>query len=410
MSSPATGTEHHKILIVGGGTAGITVAARLIRAGAPDIAADDIAVVEPSSQHYYQPLFTLVGGGRAPQSVTVRPEASVMPKGVRWVREAAVAVDPREQVVTTEQGRVLGYDYLIMAPGIQLDYGKVPGLTEALGRGGVSSNYRFDLTPRTWELIRDLRGGTAVFTMPAGPIKCAGAPQKIAYLAADWWRSQGVLDKTRVILVLPTAVMFSQPDWAKVLEGIAAGYGIEVRRESQLAEVDGDAGRAVILDTKAGTKEAIDFDLLHATPPQSAPDWIKGSPLADPASPFGYVQVDKYVLQSPDWPGVFSLGDASNLPTSKTGAAVRKQAPVLVANLLAAMRGEEPVARYDGYTSCPLVTSRNRMLLAEFDYDLRPRPSFPLINTMKPRYDMWLLKRYGLPAMYWKLMLHGRIS
>jgi sulfide:quinone oxidoreductase len=166
-----------------------------------------------------------------------------MPKGVRWIREAAVAADPDAQTVTTEPGRVVGYDYLVMAPGIQLDFGKVPGLTETLGKNGVSSNYRYDLTPRTWEFIRDLRGGTAIFTMPAGPIKCAGAPQKIAYLAADWWRSQRVLDKTRIILVLPTAVTFSQPDWARVLEGIAAGYGIEVRRESQLTEIDGEARR-----------------------------------------------------------------------------------------------------------------------------------------------------------------------
>jgi len=404
MNTSAPAAEHHKILIVGGGTAGITVAARLSRAGETDV-----ALVEPSSQHYYQPLFTLVGGGRAPQSATVRPEASVLPRGVRWIREAAVAADPQEQAVTTGEGRVLRYDYLIMAPGIQLDYGKIPGLPEALGRRGVSSNYRFDLTPRTWEFIRGLRGGTALFTMPPGPIKCAGAPQKIAYLAADWWRSQGVLDKTRVILVLPTGAMFSQPGWAKVLEGIAAGYGIEVRRESQLAEVDGDSKRAVIVDAKSGTKEAIDYDLLHATPPQSAPDWVKNSPLADEASPFGYVKVDKYTLQSPDWPNVFSLGDASSLPTSKTGAAVRKQAPVLVTNLLAQLRGQTPAARYDGYTSCPLVTARNRMLLAEFDYDLKPRPSFPLINTMKPRYDMWLLKRYGLPVMYWHLMLRGRV-
>jgi sulfide:quinone oxidoreductase len=241
---------------------GITTAARLIRAGE-----HDIAIIEPSSQHYYQPLFTVVGGGRAPQSVTVRPEADVMPKGVRWIREPAIAADPDAQTVTTGPGRVVGYDYLVMAPGIQLDFGKVPGLTETLGENGVSSNYRFDLTPRTWEFIRDLRGGTAIFTMPAGPIKCAGAPQKISYLAADWWRSQRVLDKTRIILVLPTAVMFSQPDWARVLEGIAAGYGIEVRRESQLTDVNGEAGRAVIADTKAGTKETIDFYLLHAVPP-----------------------------------------------------------------------------------------------------------------------------------------------
>jgi sulfide:quinone oxidoreductase len=294
-----------------------------------------------------------------------------------------------------------------MAPGIQLDFDKVAGLTEALGRRGVSSNYRFDLAPRTWEFIRDLRGGTALFTMPAGPIKCAGAPQKIAYLAADWWRSRGVLDRTRVILVLPTAAMFSQPDWAKVLEGVAAGYGIEVRKESQLVEVDGDSNRAVIADSEAGTKETIEYDILHATPPQSAPDWVKPTPLADPASPFGYVRVDKHTLQSPNWPNVFALGDASSLPTSKTGAAIRKQAPILVANLLAAMRGQPLTGRYNGYTSCPLVTSRNRMLLAEFDYDLKRTPTLPLINTLKPRYDMWLLKRYGLPAMYWNLIVKG---
>ena len=403
MSAPVQ--ARHKVLIVGGGSAGITVAARLRRAGVTDV-----AVIEPSGSHYYQPLFTVVGGGRAPASATVRPEASVMPKGVIWVRDAAVGVDPDAQAVATESGGAVGYDYLVVAPGIQLDFGKVPGLTETLGQRGVSSNYRPDLPPRTWEFIRDLRGGTALFTMPAGPIKCAGAPQKIAYLAADWWRSQGVLDRTRVILVLPTAAMFSQPDWAKVLEGIAAGYGIEVRKESQLTEVDGEAKRAVISDTKAGTKETIDYDILHAVPPQSAPDWLKATPLADPASPFGYARVDKYTLQSPDWPNVFALGDASNLPTSKTGAAVRKQAVVLVANLLAAMNARPLPARYNGYTSCPLVTSRNRMLLAEFDYDLKRTPTFPFINTLKPRYDMWLLKRYGLPALYWHLMLPGRLS
>jgi sulfide:quinone oxidoreductase len=403
MSAPDQ--ARHKVLIIGGGTAGITVAARLRRAGVTDI-----AVIEPSSSHYYQPLFTVVGGGRAPASATVRPEASVMPTGVVWVHDAAVGIDPDGQTVTTESGRVVGYDHLVVAPGIQLDFGKIPGLTETLGERGVSSNYRPDLPPRTWEFIRDLHGGTALFTMPAGPIKCAGAPQKIAYLAADWWRSQGVLGRTRVILVLPTAAMFSQPDWAKVLEGIAAGYGIEVRKESQLTEVDGDSKRAVIADTKAGTKETIGYDILHATPPQSAPDWLKATPLADPATPFGYARVDKYTLQSPDWPNVFALGDASNLPTSKTGAAARKQAVVLVTNLLAAMNDRPLPARYNGYTSCPLVTSRNRMLLAEFDYDLKRTPTFPFINTLKPRYDMWLLKRYGLPALYWNVMLKGRLD
>jgi sulfide:quinone oxidoreductase len=396
-------TSRHQVVVIGGGSAGITVAARLRRAGLRDI-----AIIEPSDQHYYQPLWTLVGGGRAPAAATVRPEASVMPKDVTWVRAGAVDVDPEAATVSTNDGRTIGYEYLVVAPGLQLDFDKVPGLTETLGRNQVSSNYRFDLAPRTWDFIRDTTGGTALFTMPPGPIKCAGAPQKIAYLAADWWRRQGRGDDIRIILVLPTPAMFSQPDWAKVLEGIAAGYGIEVRRESQLVEVNGEVRQAVVLDNKTGTKESIDYTMLHAVPPQSAPDWVKHTALADPASPFGYVKVDQYTLQSPDWPNVFALGDVANLPTSKTGAAIRKQAPVLVANLLATHRGEQPSARYDGYTSCPLVTAHNRMLLAEFDYQLKPTPTIPLVNTMKPRYDMYLLKRYGLPALYWHGMLRGR--
>ena len=402
MNAPQP-TSRHEVLIIGGGTAGISVAARLRRAGI-----SDVAIIEPSDRHYYQPLWTLVGGGRAPAAKTVRGQASVIPKGVRWLRSPAADIDPDARTVTTGDGRQIGYEQLVVAPGLQLDFDKVPGLSETLGNNHVSSNYRFDLAPRTWQYIRGTSGGTALFTMPPGPIKCAGAPQKIAYLAADWWRRQGRLPGIRVILVLPTAAMFSQPDWARVLEGIAAGYGIEVRRESQLVEVNGQAQQAVVLDTKTGTKQTIDYAMLHAVPPQSAPDWVKRTPLADPASPFGYVQVDQYTLQSPRWPSVFALGDVANLPTSKTGAAVRKQAPVLIANLLAARGGQQPTARYTGYTSCPLVTSHNRMLLAEFDYDLKPTPTIPLINTMKPRYDMWLLKRYGLPALYWHGVLRGR--
>jgi sulfide:quinone oxidoreductase len=196
-------------------------------------------------------------------------------------------------------GGTVGYDQLVMAPGLQLDFEAVPGLAESVGTRGVSSNYRVDLAPRTWDFVRAVRRGTAIFTMPAGPIKCGGAPQKIAYLAADWWRRQGLLDSIRIILVLPTATIFSQPDWAKVLGRVAADYGIEVRYESQLAEVDGDSRQAVILDNASGTKETVDYELLHAVPPQSAPDWLKGSALADPESPFGYLAVDRPAHRGP---------------------------------------------------------------------------------------------------------------
>ena len=270
-----------------------------------------------------------------------------------WIRDRAVEVEPDSRTIVLTGGDTIGYGQLVMAPGLQLDFDAVPGLAESVGRRGVSSNYRFDLAPRTWDLIRATRGGTAVFTMPPGPIKCGGAPQKIAYLAADWWRRQGLLEATRVILVLPTPTIFSQPDWARVLENVAGDYGIEVRYESQLVEVDGDNRRAVILDNRSGVKDTIDYDLLHAVPPQSAPDWLKEGPLADPASPFGYLEVDQYTLQSRRWPEVFALGDVASLPTSKTGAAIRKQAPVVVANMLVARRNQPLVARYDGYTLLP---------------------------------------------------------
>ena len=394
--------DTRKVLIVGGGTAGLTVAARLRRAGLTHV-----TVLDSATTHYYQPLWTLVGGGQVDVRTTAKPQSKLIPRGVTWLRDAAARFDADATAVVTATGHRLDYDALIVAPGLQLDFDKVAGLTAALGTAPVSSNYRADLAPRTWELIRNLRSGTAVFTQPAGPIKCAGAPQKIAYLAADYWRKQGVLGDIRVVLVLPDPVMFKVPVWAAQLEKVAARYGIEVRRSSELVSVDGDARTLQIVDNAAGTKETLGFDLLHVVPPQSAPDVVKNSVLADPASPFGYVEVDQYTLRHKRYPNVFALGDVANLPTSKTGAAIRKQAPTVVANLLAVLNGREPSYKYDGYTSCPLVTARDKMLLAEFDYDLKPAPSIPLIDTTKERRDMWLLKRYGLPALYWRGMLKG---
>ena len=196
-------SQRHEVLIVGGGSAGISVAARLRRAGL-----EDVGLVDPATTHYYQPLWTLVGGGCAPLAESARPQAKQVPRGVRWHRKAATAVDPGARTITLSDGEQLEYRYLVMCPGIQLDWAKIPGLSDTLGRDGVSSNYTYETAPKTWEFIRALRSGTAIFGMPSGPIKCAGAPQKIAYLAADYWRQQGVLDDIRVVLVLPTPGMF----------------------------------------------------------------------------------------------------------------------------------------------------------------------------------------------------------
>ncbi|WP_300007515.1 FAD/NAD(P)-binding oxidoreductase [Pseudonocardia sp.] len=394
---------HHKVAIVGGGSAGVSVAARLRAAGQ-----QDVAVIDPATTHYYQPLWTLVGGGRAPVEESARPQESVMPKGVVWIRHAAAEIDPDSREITLDNGGTVSYDYLVVCPGIQLDWDKITGLSSTLGKDGVSSNYLYELAPATWNFIRNTRSGTAVFGMPAGPIKCAGAPQKIAYLAADHWRQQGVLNDIDIHLVLPTPAMFGVKEFSDVLVDVARRYGITVHFESEVTEVRPDTREAVVTDKKNDTTLTLPYDVMHLVPPQSAPDWIKKGPLADPNNPAGYVEIDKHTMQHTRYPNVFSLGDAGSSPNSKTGAAIRKQAPVVAKNLVSVMNGQAPTDQYGGYASCPLTTARNKMLLAEFDYTMKPTPSIPLIDTIRERTDMWYLKRYGLPFMYWNLMLRGR--
>ncbi|MCH9641776.1 MAG: NAD(P)/FAD-dependent oxidoreductase [Actinomycetia bacterium] len=392
----------HRALIIGGGTAGISVAARLLRKGH-----SDVAVIEPSDVHYYQPMWTLVGGGQAKASTSARSEGSVMPKGATWIKNAAAEIDPDGRTVTCTDGAVYEYDVLVVCPGIQLDWNRTAGLQEALGKDGVSSNYLFDLAPRTWDFIRDLRSGSAVFAMPSGPIKCAGAPQKIAYLASDYWRSQGVLDDIDVHLVVPTPRLFGIPAIADSLEAIAADYGITVHTNAEVTSIDAAAHKVGVTGVgEAASDTMLAYDVLHAVPRQSAPDWIKSSALAT-GDANGYVDIDKHTMQHVRYPNVFSLGDAGSSPNSKTGAAIRKQAPVVVANVDSFLRGRPLADRYDGYASCPFVTSSHAMLLAEFDYDMKITPSFPLINPTKPHRSYWYLKKYGLPFMYWNLMLKG---
>lgn len=394
-------TDKHQIVVVGGGTAGISVTARLLRKGYTDV-----AVIEPSDVHYYQPLWTLVGGGQATAATTARPEASVMPKGATWIKNAAAAVEPDANTVTCADGAVYEYDVLVVCPGIQLDWNRTEGLAEALGKDGVSSNYRFDLAPRTWEFIRDLRSGTAVFAMPSGPIKCAGAPQKIAYLAADYWRSQGVLSDIDVHLVVLTPRLFGIPAIADTLDTIAADYGITVHTGAEVTSIDAASHKVGVTPTAGGPDTVLPYDVLHAVPRQSAPDWIKTSPLST-GDAGGYVEIDKNTMQHVRHPNVFALGDAGSSPNSKTGAAIRKQAPVVVDNIDALLSGRPLTASYDGYGSCPIVTSSHAMLLAEFDYDLNLTPSIPLLDPVKPHRGYWYLKKYGLPFMYWNLMLKG---
>lgn len=397
--------HQHAIVIVGGGSGGLTVAARL-RRERPSL---KVAVIEPAEQHYYQPLWTLVGGGLNRVADTVRPMKDVMPKGVTWIQDKVASFQPEQHQVTLASGDTVHYEQLVVSPGIQIDWGKIEGLEEAIDHGGVCSNYGETHTEYTWDCIRSLKPGQkALFTQPATPIKCGGAPQKIMYLCCDHLRRQGILDQVDVQFCSPGKVVFGVPEFAKTLHQVIKRYGIQFNLQHELVKVRGAEKVAEVRVTDAEGNQSIKempYDLLHVVPPQSAPDFIKQSPLARED---GWIDVDKHSLQHVRFPDVFGLGDAAGTPNAKTGAAIRKQAPVLVRNLLAQRdSGKAGGAHYDGYASCPLVTGYKSLVLAEFDYDNKPTPSFPIDQT-KERYSMMLLKRYGLPFLYWNGMLKGR--
>ncbi|MCB9890958.1 MAG: NAD(P)/FAD-dependent oxidoreductase [Planctomycetes bacterium] len=394
-------TKHHAVMIVGGGTAGITVAARL-RIAQPDL---DIAIIEPSDKHYYQPIWTLVGGGVFDKSISERDEKDYIPSGVTWIRDRCSAFDPAKNAVELGSGERVTYDYLVVCAGIQLDWKAIDGLEGALGSNGICSNYSFETVESTWRFLQAMQKGNAVFTFPKTPIKCAGAPQKIMYLADDHLRRRGVRDQCKVIYAAGSPAIFGVAHYAEPLNAIVARKGIDTHFKKNLIAVRPGEKKAVFEDLDGGPELVLDYELLHVVPPQSAPDFIKKSPLANTD---GWVEVDDFSLQHKRFDNVFSLGDCSSLPASRTGAAIRKQAPVLVDNLLARRRGEPLEARYDGYASCPLVTGYGKLILAEFGYGGKIMETFPF-DQRRERYSMYALKAYGLPELYWNGMLRGRL-
>ncbi|MES1943584.1 oxidoreductase [Salinisphaera sp. PC39] len=395
--------RHHRVVVVGGGAAGIGFSAAL-RRRAPDL---DIALIEPSDRHWYQPAFTLVGGGCYPLERTVRDQADLIPPGVTWIRAAAESFDADSRAVILADGRRVGYDRLVLCPGLQLDWDAVEGLPETLGRNGVASNYDPATAAYTWDCLRDLRHGRALFTQAPMPIKCPGAPQKIAYLAADHLRRVGRRHAVDIEFATAGEALFSVPAFVAPLQAVAERHGIGLRYRKNLIAVDGERGRARfrVADDAGGTREVEEaFDFLHVTPPQSAPDVIKRSPFANEA---GWVDVDPRTLRHPRYPEVFGLGDAGSTPNSKTAAAVRSQIPVVRDNLLAGLDGDDAPAAYDGYGACPVTTARGRVLLAEFRYGGEVTPSFPLDPT-RERRSMWHFKKDFLPWFYWNWLLKGR--
>ncbi|WP_372675311.1 TIGR01244 family sulfur transferase [Aquicoccus sp.] len=400
-----SGDATFDIVIVGGGAGGIAVAASL-KSRKPDL---DIALIDPTDVHYYQPGWTMVGAGIFEPAETAKTMGSLIPRGVHWIKSAVAAFEPADNAVILDGCRVVKYDRLVVCPGLKLDWSAIEGLEETLGRNGVTSNYRYDLAPYTWELVQGLKDGRALFTQPPMPIKCAGAPQKALYLSADHWFRNGALGNIDIHFCNAGGVLFGVKDYVPALQSYMDKYGASLDFFHNLVAVDGPARKATFEVKKpesAPERVTLEFDMIHVCPPQTAPDFIRVSPLADAA---GWVDVDQATLRHQSHDNIWSLGDVMNAPNAKTAAAARKQAPVVAENIVADIEGRAAVAQYDGYGSCPLTVERGKIVLAEFGYGGVMKPSFPkfVVDGTRPSRLAWLLKERILPPIYWKAMLRG---
>lgn len=399
-------SARHDVVIVGGGTAGLSTASSLLKRN-PGL---DILVIEPSDAHYYQPGWTLVGGGILDRKKTQRTMASVMPKGVKWNRVAVASFEPENNCVVIEDGERIGYRALVVAAGIKLDWDAVEGLTHTLGKNGVTSNYLYDMAPYTWDLVQELRDGRAIFTQPAMPIKCAGAPQKAMYLSCDHWLRNDRLKNITVEFHNAGPVLFGVADYVPPLMKYVEKYDIGLCLGENLVAVDGPARKAWFDKATEGgetTRIEVEFDMMHVCPKQTAPDFVRSSPLANEG---GWVDVSPETLQHTKFGNIFSVGDVNSAPNAKTAAAVRVQAPVAAENIIAVLDARAPRSVYDGYGSCPLTVERGKIILAEFGYGGKHLPSFPqwFINSYEPSRLAWILKERLLPGIYWHLLLKGR--
>ena len=396
----------YEIVIVGGGAAGLAVAASL-KSRKSSL---DIAVIDPADIHYYQPGWTMVGGGIFEASDTAKTMGSLIPRGVTWIKSAVAAFEPKDDAVILDGCRVVKYKRLIVAPGLKLAWDRVEGLEATLGKNGVTSNYRYDLAPYTWNLVKNMKEGRAVFTQPPMPIKCAGAPQKAMYLSGDHWTRAGVLKDISIDFMNAGGVLFGVKDYVPALEGYVQKYGANLNFFHNLKAIDGEAKKAWFTVAKPDTTPTeveVEFDMIHVVPPQIAPDFIRVSPLADAA---GWVDVDQATLRHKTYDNIWSLGDVMNAPNAKTAAAARMQAPVVAQNVVDDINGRSATAQYNGYGSCPLTVERGKIVLAEFGYGGALLPSFPkaVIDGTKPSRLAWWLKESFLPPFYWKGMLKGR--
>lgn len=398
-----------RIVIAGGGAAGLTAASRL----ASTLQGATITVIDGRKAHYYQPGFTLVAAGIKPKEYVVSNTSDYMPKGVEWVNEAVAEIDPEGKKVVTASGKAVAFDYLIVATGLELNYAAIEGMdTTRIGQNGLGSIYHSpDAAAATWQALSTFadKGGVGVFGRPAGEMKCAGAPLKYAFISDDHLRRRGNRSKAELVYMAQSKSLFGVPIVAEKVRMLFQDRGVKVKQEHVLQSIDLDK-RIATYATPTGTAEQ-GYDFINVVPPMRAPDAVRNSPLPWTEGPFaadGWVEVDRDTLRHKRYPHVFAVGDIAGVPKGKTAASVKWQVPVALDHLVADITGKASTEVYNGYTSCPLITRLGQAMLIEFDYKDNLITSFPgVIAPLEELWISWVMKTMALKPTYLS-MLRGR--
>ncbi|PIE11947.1 MAG: pyridine nucleotide-disulfide oxidoreductase [Rhodobacterales bacterium] len=397
-----------RIVIIGAGAAGTALANRLVAR----LEGAQITVIDPRQNHLYQPGLSLVATGLKPADYVVSDTAKWLPEGVTWLAEKVAAVDPVAKTVSTESGETLGYDWLVVAPGLILDHGAIEGFSrDLIGQNGVGALYGGpEDAAKTWAAASKFseEGGVGIFTRPATEMKCAGAPLKHTFLIDDIARRAGTRGKAEFRYAAPQGSLFGVPIVAEKVRMLFADRGVDTAMKHALISMEPGAKRATFM-TDGGPVE-MDYDYIHVIPPQRAPEFVRQSGLswADKWTDQGWVECDKHTLQHLRYPEIFALGDVAGVPKGKTAASVKWQVPVVEDHLVAAITGAQATESYNGYTSCPMITRVGRAMLVEFDYQNNLVPSFPgVIAPLEELWISWLMKEVALKATY-NAMLRGR--
>lgn len=408
-TAQTTANKAH-IVIAGSGLGGIAMANRLREL----LPAAKITLVDAKQVHNYQPGYTLVATGVWPVSKVIDRNADFHPSGIDWVQDMVAEFDPAANTVVTASGQRIRYDVLVVAIGTHQDWGLIEGMdVNAIGSNGLGSVYpSSDAAVATWKAMDTFRqkGGQAVMTLPATPLKCAGAPLKMTFMLRDRLKQAGTLANSKVNFYSALPNVFGVKP---VNDNVLARWkdlGIEVKTTQTLKAID-LAARKASFAAPDGQRTEVPYDFIHVVPPMRAPDAVRQSDLAwkeGPMAAGGWLEVNKDTLQHRRYPNVFGLGDINGTPRGKTAATVKKSAPLVAQHIVDHLNGRSMSQKFDGYTSCPLIVREGSAMLIEFDYEGRLTPSLPMIEPLQESFFAWLMKVRMLKPAY-LAVLKGRV-